>query len=160
MLIRINEQPITIGEPVETEILERADLRRSGLLKRLLPVGKGESGRREAENCSVDCFEGAFNLYPCTHGYLTPDRQWQTMAEIELRDGRVVSVLFKVVKGRYAATEFADRFRASCQKTLGDPYHADRYTARWRNGAAEITSVLQFDAMNASFLFAEKSTVD
>ncbi len=160
MLIRINKQSFAIGENVDPETLDRADLRHSGMLQRLLRSDLGGLVRLQVENCSVDCFEGAFNLYPCTDSYLTPDRQWCTAAEIEIRNGRLISVLLKVIQGRYAAAEFVDRFRTSCMEILGAPDHEDRWVAHWRNGAPEVTCVLQNDAMNASFLIAEKSPAD
>jgi len=160
MLIRINEQPIVVGERVEPAVLDRADLHRAGLLHRLLHADLGGQVRLEAENCAVECFEETFSLYPCVHGYLTPDRQWRTGAEIGLSDGRVVSALFKVIQGRYAATEFVDRFRTSCCAVLGDPDREDRYSAHWSDSMVEITSALEPGAMNASFLLAVKTPAE
>jgi hypothetical protein len=157
MMIRINEQPITLGEPLPTATRRRAALRRPGFWRRLLRRGDEAGILYEALNCRAHCFDDAFDLYPCTHGYLTADRQWSTDAHVVVRNGRVVSAVLRVIDGHYAATGFVDRFRESGTAVLGPPGDADRWTTRWTNGAAVVTSILQPDAKNACFLFEHAS---
>jgi len=153
MLITINDQPIALGEALDAKVRDTAGLRRPGLWQRLRHGhGPGVVGY-EVRNCLAVCFGGAFDLYPCTHGYLTPDRQWRTDAQVLVRNDLVTNAELRVIDGRYAASEFVHRFHESCNALLGEALAVDRYTARWRNGSAAVTSILRPDTKNASFLF-------
>lgn len=155
MLITINDQPIALGEALPDAVRGRAGLVRPGLLRRLLSRNAPGCTRYETSNCLAACFTGTFDLYPCLHGYLTPDRKWRTDAHILVQNNRVTSAVLRVIEGRYAATEFVDRFRESCSSALGEPHTTDRYTMLWRNASATVTSILQPDTKNACFLFEE-----
>lgn len=153
MLIRINDQPIALGQPLTAADLEGAALSRPGFWQRLLNRTNDGLTRYEVSNCKATCFDDAFDLYPCTHGYLTPDRQWRTDCHVLLTGGKVASAVLRIIEGRYAAMEFVERFRESGTAVLGAPLAVDRWTTRWTNGSAVVTSVLRPDAKNACFLF-------
>ena len=107
----------------------------------------------ETDDCTVSCFDQGFEIYPCNHSYLTPDRRWRTAASLVMVGDRVASAMLHIVDAKYAASEFVSRFHEVCSGCLGEPLQTDRYTVRWRNGSTEVTSLLRPDAKNASFLF-------
>ncbi|MCP4570837.1 MAG: hypothetical protein GY838_00650 [bacterium] len=159
MQLTINELAISIGEGAPPADLAGAGFKRCSLIKRLLK--KEPRGGRvfETDNCIVTCFDDSFELYPCTHSYLTPDRRWRTAASILLVNDQIASAVLHIIDAKYAATEFVSQFQEACLAELGEPEKTDRYTARWQNGTTEVTSLLRPDTKNASFLFQAKPAV-
>lgn len=151
MRIVINDIPLALGDALPADARAEAGLSRPGPWRRLRVRAKGPGTRLDAENCVIDAFDGGFHLYPCTHRYLDADRRWRTAVSVFVDRGRVRRVLLQVIEGRYAAGEFVDRFREVCTEQLGEGQAVDRYTRRWRNGAATFLSCLQPDGRNAFF---------
>jgi hypothetical protein len=150
--IKVNSVPLVLGETVDMVILEGADFQKIGRLRRFiknLPAGQTVYS---ADNCQVECFNNDFSIYPCTHGYLNRDRQWETSATLFLSDNRLIKVEFQVIDGQYAATNFMDRFQETCSSVLGDPVENSQFLTKWHNGAAAVTSILHSDRTNADFL--------
>ena len=147
--LKINETPLRIGAPVEDLDLEGAAFRKTGLWKRLLRKLPSDVQCFEAENCTLSCFDDALQIYPCTHGYLTPDRQWRTRATLLIRGNRIRKVLFRIVEGHYSAVNFLERFQELCIEHLGQPLESDRSYAQWRRDDVLVTQVLHPDRKNA-----------
>lgn len=150
--VKINSVPLVLGEQVDVQVLDDADFHKAGPLRRLikhLPAGQTVFS---AENCQVYCFDDDFSIYPCTHGYLNRDRQWETSATLFLADDRLQKIEFHVIDGQYAASNFLDRFREACSSVLGDPVEISRFQTKWQNGTAAVTSILHRDKTNADFL--------
>ena len=150
--LKINSVPIELGGTVDIKTLEDADFNKAGPLRRLftnLPLGQTVF---QADNCKLECFNDEFSIYPCTHGYLNLDRQWETRAAVYLNDGRVWKLEFQVVDGHYAASNFLDRFQKACSSVLGEPVEHTRFRTRWQNGTAVVTSILHSDMVNVDFL--------
>ena len=148
----INSLPLKLGETVDTGSLEDADFHKAGPLRRLLtnlPLGQTVF---QSDNCKLECFDNEFSIYPCTHGYLTRDRQWKTKATMYLENGRLSKFEFRVVDGHYAASNFLDRFQEACTPVLGEPVESSRFRTRWQNGSASVTSILHSDMVNVDFL--------
>jgi hypothetical protein len=153
MQVTINDFTIAIGQDADRERLTAAGFSRRGLLQRLLRKEPRGGMVYETTDCTVTCFDDGFELYPCTHSYLTPDRRWNTAASLLLVDGRVQSALLRILDAKYAAAGFVSRFQEVCQDVLGTPHAADRWTTRWENGGTAVTILLEPDAKNACFLF-------
>jgi len=150
--LKINAIPLELGGIVDIRTLEEAALQKAGPLRRLfkrLPPGQMLF---RADNCKLECFHEDFCIYPCTHGYLNQDRQWKTRVSVYVADGRVQKLEFRVVDGRYAATNFLERFHEACCGVLGAPVESSRFLTRWRNGAAAVTSTLHPNMVNVDFL--------
>ena len=162
MRLTINELPISIGESaIGADIgtdLAAAGFQRRGLMSRLLHREPRGGMVFETEDCTATCFDSGFEIYPCTHSYLTADRRWRTAANILVVNDRVVSAELHIIDARYAASEFVSRFREACNGNLGEPHAADRYTARWQNSGTAVTSLLRPDAKNACFIFEAEPT--
>jgi hypothetical protein len=150
--VKINSIPLELGEIVDMAALDGAELHKAGPLARLLKHIPSDQTIYLADNCKLECFDEEFCIYPCTHDYLNRDRQWETKATIFLEGGRVWKLEFQVVDGRYAATNFLDRFYEACSAVLGEPVESSRYRTEWRNGKAKVTSILHRDKVNADFL--------
>jgi hypothetical protein len=150
--LKINSVPLELGECVADEELDRADLRKAGPLRRLINHQTNGHTLYLADNCKLECFDEDFCIYPCTHGYLDRDRQWETKATVYIEEGRVRKLEFHVVEGKYAASNFLDRFGEACSAVLGEPVESTGYVTRWRNGRATVTSILHEDRFNADFL--------
>ena len=150
--IKINSVPIELGGIIDVKTMDEADFQKAGPLRRLfkqLPLGQT---LYRADNCKLECFDDDFCIYPCTHGYLTHDRRWETKAAVYLEDGRVRKLEFQVVDGHYAASNFLERFQEACTAALGKPVESSRFLTRWCNGAAVVTSILHPDMVNVDFL--------
>lgn len=150
--LKINSIPLVLGETVDVQALDGADFNKTGPLRRLiknLPVGQTVYS---AENCQVACFNDDFSIYPCTDSYLNRDRRWETSATLFLAKDRLQKVEFHVIDGRYAASNFLDRFHRACSRVLGDPVEKSRFLTRWQNGTGAVTSILHNDRVNADFL--------
>ena len=150
--VTINSVPMELGGTIDTQVLDEADFNKAGPLRRLirqLPVGQTVY---TADNCKMECFNGDVSIYPCTHGYLNKDRQWETRAAVFIDDGRIHKLEFKVIDGQYSAANFLDRFQEACNAAFGEPVNSSRYSTRWNNGAASVTSVLHRDMINVDFL--------
>lgn len=152
MRIVINDTPLALGAVLAEDARTQAGLRQSPLWQRLLRHPHKWGRHLEASNCTLEAFDGAFLLYPCTDGYLNSDRQWRTAASLVLDQGRLRRVLVRVIDGRYAAAEFVARFGEVCTGQLGDGQVVDRYTRRWKNGRMVCLSTLQRDGRNASIV--------
>lgn len=153
MKVKINQYAIAIGHVAADTDLAAAGFERRSLLQRLLRKEPQGGMVFEAKNCVVTCFDDGFEMYPCTHSYLTPDRRWNTAASVLVVDGRIRSAVLRVLDAKYAASEFVSRFHEVCTGVLGQPRTSDRYTTRWQNGSTSVTSLIQPDAKNACFLF-------
>ncbi len=148
--LKINSVALELGGTIDPHLLDEADFQKVGALRRLIkPLPSGQTLFR-AHNCKLECFDEEF--YPCTHGYLNKDRQWETEAALYLADDKVVKVEFKVIDGQYSAANFLERFQEGCSGVLGEPEENSRYLARWRNGTAVVTSTLHRDMINVDFL--------
>jgi len=150
--LKINSFPMALGHSVDPKALEQADFHKTGPLRRLFKSLPSGQTLFLADNCKLECFEEGFCIYPCTHGYLNRDRQWKTKAAVYLEDGKVCKLEFQVVDGKYAASNFLQRFQEACNAALGEPVESTRFLTRWINGAAAVTSVLHPDRFNADFL--------
>ncbi|MEN8007646.1 MAG: hypothetical protein ABFS42_11565 [Candidatus Krumholzibacteriota bacterium] len=156
--VKINSVPMELGGTMDDEALYQADFQKAGPLRKLFnhqPLGQT---LYRADNCKLECFDEDFCIYPCTHGYLNRDRQWETRATVYLDDGKVWKLEFQVVDGKYAASNFVDRFQEACSAVLGNPVESSRYMSRWTNGAATVTSILHRDKVNAEFLMELQET--
>jgi hypothetical protein len=150
--LKINSVPMVLGQTIEPKALERADFHKTGPLRRLFKRFPVSQTLYLADNCKLECFEEGFCIYPCTHGYLNRDRQWKTKASVFLQNGMVCKLEFQVVDGKYAASNFLERFQEACSAVLGDPVESTRFLTRWKNDAAAVTSILHPDKVNADFL--------
>ena len=156
--LRINSVPIELGGSVDVEALGQADFKKAGPLRKLIshqPLGQT---LYRADNCKLECFDEEFCIYPCTHGYLNQDRQWETRGAVYLDDGMVQKLEFLVVDGMYAASNFLARFQEACSAVLGNPVESSATMTRWVNGAAIVTSILHADKVNADFLMELKDS--
>ena len=150
--LKINSVPIKLGGILDTEALDRANFKKAGPLRKLFnrqPLGQT---LYRAENCKLECFDEEFCIYPCTHGYLNRDRQWETRAAVYLEEGKVLKLEYQVVDGKYAASNFLARFQEACSAVLGNPVESSRFVTRWTNDIAMVTSILHPDKVNAQFL--------
>lgn len=152
MIFKINEVPVVMGREIDTARLVDADFHRTGTLNRILLRIPSGNEMYSLENCRLDCFADDFSIYPCTDGYLDRHRQWNTRAELHLKEGIVQKLVFQVIEGQYAAANFVDRFRDLCGEVLGDPVETDTFITRWRNGSSHVTAILRPDRVNADFL--------
>lgn len=156
--LRINSVPMELGKVMDDNALDEAELRKVGPLRRLIKQLPSGQTLYHAVNCKLECFDQEFCIYPCTHGYLNRDRQWETKATVYLDEGRVCKLEFQVVDGRYAASTFLERFYEACSAVLGEPVKSSRRRTTWRNGTALVTSILHRDKVNADFLMELQET--
>ena len=152
MEILINDTAIAVGEMLPHDAVATAGLQPVDFWSKLRGKHSGRQARLAAVECTIELFAGEFRIYPCTHGYLNRDRQWQTAAEIQLEHGRVRRICIRIVDGRYAAPGFFDRFNELCAERLGEPHAADRRSSRWHNGTLRFSSKLLPDRMNADLV--------
>jgi len=150
--LKINSVPMELGGMMDEQALDEADLHKAGPLRRLIKQLPSGQTLYLADNCKLECFDDDFCIYPCTHDYLNLDRQWETKATVYLEEGRVCKLEFRVVDGRYAASNFLERFHEACSAALGEPVESSRYRTRWHNGTARVTSILHPNKVNADFL--------
>jgi len=156
--LKINSVTIELGGTVDSQALEDADFQKAGPLRRLFKQLPLAQTLYLAGNCKLECFDDDFSIYPCTHGYLNRDRQWETKAAVYLEDGRVWKLEFQVVNGHYAASNFLERFQGACTAALGEPVENSRFLTRWQNGTAAVTSILHRDMVNVDFLMELNET--
>lgn len=152
MIIRINDTPLEVGAPLPANAHARAGLRHPPLWRRLGRRGPLRGGRLDADNCTLDAFDGGFRLYPCVDSYLDEDRRWRTGVSVFVENGVVRTVMVRVVEARYAAVEFAVRFQEACTALWGEGHAVDRYTRRWRNGRTTCLSCVEPDRRHATFV--------
>ncbi len=150
--LKINSVPIRLGGIIDAKALDEAGFRKAGPLRRLFQHLSLSQTFFLADNCKLECFHEDFCIYPCTHGYLDRDRQWETKAAVYLDNGRVWKLEFRVVDGHYAASNFLERFQEACSAALGEPVESSRFRTRWRNGATAVVSILHPDLVNVDFL--------
>jgi hypothetical protein len=148
--LKINSVSLELGGPINTDALDEVGFQKAGTLRRLIKQLPGGQTMYSAVNCKMEVFAEEF--YPCTHGYLNRDRQWETRAAIYVADGKVQKLEFKVIEGQYSAANFLERFQEGCRATLGEPEESSRFTTRWVNGSAQVTSTLHRDMINVDFL--------
>lgn len=153
MLLNIEEIPLTLGEKVDSHVLESSPFQKAGLVKRL--IVRASDGRElyELEDARLTCLAEDFTIFPCTHDYLDQDRRWSTRASIFLQDGRLEEVVFQVIDGRYAAGNFLERFGELCTKVLGAPESRDERGTIWHNGTTILTGYLHDNKVDADFRF-------
>lgn len=148
----INDCAFELGSRIEPDSLKSAAFQRTGLISRLLNRAPSGSTRFDTKNCTLACFDDSFSLYPCTHGYLNKDRQWETSASLFAKKDKLHRILFQVVQGQYAATSFLGRFQEACNQALGEPSETSRWATSWINGKTRIVCTLHPDKVNADFL--------
>ncbi len=149
--LRINEIELQPGANIDPALLKESNFSKTGLVKRLIKrLPKGQA-MYTAENCTIDCFDDQLNLYPCTHGYLNKDRQWQTRASILLVQGQIKKIEFHVLEGVYAAPNFIETFRTLCNESFGNPEKLQPNYLLWKNNHLSFTSLLHPDSVNADF---------
>jgi len=149
--LRINQLNLQPGAKVDSRDLKESEFRPAGLMRRL--VQRLPRGQKlfETKNCTVDCFEDRLSLFPCTHGYLNNDRQWETHASVLLVDGRVQKVEFRVLDGVYAAPNFLEKFKAICTEHFGDPRQEQKNQFHWTNDRLGFSGFLHADNVTANF---------
>jgi hypothetical protein len=150
--LKINSVHMELGGTMDDRALDEAALHKPNPLRRLFKNPPNGQILYEADNCKLECFDEEFTIYPCTHGYLTPDRQWETKATVFLDEGRVCKLEFQVLEGRYAASNFIERFHEVCSVVLGKPVESSPHRSRWHNGKALVACILHPDKVNADFL--------
>ena len=153
MELIIDELPLRLGGSVDPQALEAGRFRKVGVFRLLVT---GQSAGRELftlANCQMTCLRDDFSIFPCTHGYLDKDRQWETRASLIFKNGTLSEVLFQVIDGRYAASNFIERFADICSGVLGQPEEIEPDTARWVNGTAMVTTHLHRNRVHADFRF-------
>jgi len=148
---KINGVTLKPGAPVKTSALLDNGFRKVGLLRRLVRRPPGGGDIYLAENCEADCFGDDFNLYPCTHGYLNRDRQWQTQATVQVVDGRVRRITLRVLDGLYAAPNYMSKFEELCTRHLGQPGRSGTGALVWKNETLALRGRLLQDRINADF---------
>lgn len=151
LALKINDQQIRLGTAVGPDFLKEAGAHKADVFSRLLAKINIRETRYDLDNCTVDCFDDAFSCYPCTDGYLTPDRKWQTKASLYARNDKLVRVVFQVIQGHYAASNFVERFNTACAATLGDPTDQTRWQTQWLKDTAQVKALLHRDRINAEF---------
>lgn len=149
--LKINGIRLEPGDRLEPEALLENGFKREGMLQRLLHRSSQGGDLYKAANTEVDCFEDAFNLYPCTASYLTRDRQWETAATVLLVDGRVNRVTFHVLDGIYAAPNYVTKFKEICTKLYGEPGQGPAGAMLWKNDKVILSGKLQPDGICADF---------
>lgn len=150
--LKINGVPLEPGSRVNSAKLLENGFHKQSLLRRIVKRQQAEGEILQAENCETDCFGEAFSLFPCTHGYLNRDRQWQTRATVHLVDGRVRRVTFHVLNGIYAAPNYMDKFQDLCTRLLGEPGEKGAEGALlWKNDKLKLVGRLQPDRICADF---------
>jgi hypothetical protein len=152
--LAINGTDFRLGDRDDAERLAEAGFRRPNPLQRLL-LREGRHERRYgSDDCTVSCFREAFDLYPCTDGYLDRDRQWRTGATLVYQQGSLVAVRFRVIEGRYAAPNFYDRFLELCERYLGEPSWQEYRNFVWNGDGVALVCSLDDTAQNAAFDWA------
>ncbi len=149
--LQINELNLEPGSKVDIQALKNHKFRSAGLVSRLVKrLPRGQS-IFHSKNCTIDCFDNRWSLYPCTHEYLTLDRQWKTQASILLVNDRVKKVNFHVVDGVYAAQNFLEKFKSICSEHFGDPKQAQTNLYQWTNESVSFSGFLHADNVTADF---------
>ena len=150
--IKINKVPMTLGQELSSEVLESADFKRTGLLKRLINQQPMDQTVFSGDDCELEGLDSDLHIYPCTHGYLNQDRQWRTKATLYLKNDRLLRILFQVVDGQTAALNFVQRFETAAGKAIGQPYAQDQHSTRWRAHDTHLETLLYPDRFNADFI--------
>ena len=149
--LRINEKSLQPGATIDTGMLKDADFRKMGLVQRFVQRLPRGHALYIADNCTIDCFGDRLSLYPCTHDYLTKDRQWQTRASVLVVDDQIQKVDFHVLEGVYAAPNSIETFQTICSENFGSPEKLQPNHYRWKNKALSFSSYLHSDSINAHF---------
>jgi hypothetical protein len=156
MEVIIDNLPLTLGDSIDSDILDDHQFRKVGLVRRLLTGNSVGRVLYTSDNRQMTCLAEDFSIFACTHSYLDEDRRWETRTSLFLEDGILQEVLFQVIAGRYAASNFIERFAEVCTEVLGEPEAPEPSTTRWMNGTAVVTTFLHRDGVHADFRFELK----
>jgi len=152
--VEINQQVFELGDALDKKSLARARFKKVPVVRKLLDKSPLHEKQYVAKNCKVNCFDGAFELYPCQERYLDPDRRWKTAVNLYYQDDQLRRVLIRVLDGHYAAPNFLARFQEICEKMLGQPCSERKSLTRWEYNGFAIATLMMEDGHNASFLMA------
>jgi hypothetical protein len=152
--VKINHQKFQLGEPLDQDRLERAHFKKVPVVQKLIHRSPLLEKEFIARDCTLSCFDGNFELYPCRERYLDPDRQWKTAVNLFYRDQKLRRVLIQVLDGCYAAPNFLTRFREVCESELGEPRVERRFMTRWEHEDLAVATILKNDGHNATVLLA------
>lgn len=150
--LKIDTFPVALGQELAPEMLENAELRRAGLLRRLIAQQPVEQTVYAIEDCELRGMDDELHIYPCTHSYLNADRQWHTKVTLYLKRERLQRIVFQVVDGHAAAQNFLERFEAAAAKLIGEPCRQDRDSCCWQHHGARVETLLHPDRINADFV--------
>lgn len=150
--LKIDEFPVELGQMLSPEMMAEAAVQRAGLLRRLVSYQPVAQTVYAIEDCELRGLDDALHIYPCTHSYLTTDRQWHTKVTLFLKHERLQRILFQVVDGRPAAQNFLERFETAVAGLIGEPCHQDRNSCRWQRNGACVETFLHPDRVNADFV--------
>jgi hypothetical protein len=150
--LTINKVPMTLGEKLPAAMLDEAAFHRNGFLLRLLSRDPLNQTIYSVENCELIGFDEELRIYPCTDGYLNPDRQWSTKATLFLKNDRLQRILFQVVDGQTAAMNFISRFEKAIADKHGEPCHKERRSRCWQDEIARVKTYLHPNRVNADFI--------
>jgi hypothetical protein len=153
--LAINGVSLHLGDRNDADLLAEIGFRRLNPLQRLIQREGWHQRRYHTIGCTVSCFGESFDLYPCTDGYLNRDRQWRTAAMLIYDRERLVGVSFRVIEGRYAASNYYDRFLELGEKHIGEPARRARGTRVWSRDGQHIVCMLDETALNADFCWME-----
>lgn len=154
LLVTVNDVELRLGDPVSSDDLDRAGLCKVPLWRRWLRGGSGNGTCWQASDPRVACFDGSVEIYPCQHGYLTPDRRWGTGCLVNAVDGRLERVEIRVIDGKYAAGNIFGRFVDAGCSLLGEPVVRDDGEAVWQPHGWRVDAVMEPDSVNAVFKLA------
>ncbi len=149
--LRINETCLQPGTTIDNGMLMDADFRKVGLVQRFFQRLPRDHDLYIADNCTIDCFGDRLSLFPCTHDYLTKDRQWQTRASVLVVGDQIKKVDFHVLEGVYAAPNSIETFQIICNENFGSPEKLQPNHYRWKNKALSFSSYLHSDSITADF---------
>jgi hypothetical protein len=154
--LKINKIPLELGQELPQETLDAGEIRRSGLLRRLIAQQPVDQTVYAIDDCELEGLNDELHIYPCTHSYLNHDRQWRTRVTLFLKKDRLHRILFQVMEGQTAALNFFERFEAAAAKLIGDPERLDHRTVCWQCQCARVESRLHPDQVNADFIIELK----
>jgi len=153
MELMIDDVPLVLGEEIDPGLLTGTVFHKVGLVRRILTGKPSHRVLFTAANAQLRCLADDFSIYPCLDSYLDDDRRWETRARLYVEEGRLHTVEFQVIDGRYAAGNFLERFADLCTATLGEPVVRSRRITTWHNGQTVVTGRLRSRGYEAEFRF-------
>jgi len=150
----INRQNFRLGDSLDKDRLDKARFKKVTVVQKLLSKSPLSEKEFIAKDCTLSCFNGDFELYPCQERYLDADRQWKTAVNLFYRNQKLHRVLIKVLDGCYAAPNFISRFQEVCQDVLGKPRVVRSFMTRWEYEDLAIAAILKNDGHNATVLLS------